>query len=90
MDVQVHVVVSGVVQGVGFRFFVLRVARKMGLVGWVKNLPTGDVEILAEGPRGLVNSFVEDVRVGNLGAVVRGMDVTWGKRTGKYTGFEVG
>jgi len=47
-------VVSGRVQGVGFRYFVVREAESLGLSGWVRNLPTGDVEVVAAGERALV------------------------------------
>lgn len=45
-----HVVVSGRVQGVGFRYFTVAEARRLGLRGWVRNAPDGSVEIVAEGP----------------------------------------
>ena len=48
-------VVSGRVQGVGFRYFVMREAEALGLAGWVRNLPTGDVEVLAAGEEALVD-----------------------------------
>lgn len=46
-DEVVHIVVTGRVQGVGFRFFAESVARRLGAAGWVRNLPGGEVEILA-------------------------------------------
>jgi len=42
-------VIGGVVQGVGFRFFASRHGRRLGLLGWVRNLPDGQVEVVAEG-----------------------------------------
>lgn len=42
-------IVSGVVQGVGFRYFVLRQAERLGITGWVRNLPDGRVEVVAAG-----------------------------------------
>ena len=48
---RVKTVVSGQVQGVGYRYFVQCRASELGLSGYVKNLPTGDVELEAEGPR---------------------------------------
>lgn len=54
---RVHVLVRGVVQGVGFRAFVRRHARKLGVKGFVKNLPDGfTVEIVAEGPMTPLNN----------------------------------
>ena len=46
--VRVHVTVSGMVQGVGYRYFTVTEARKFGLAGWVRNLMNGDVELEAQ------------------------------------------
>ena len=56
--------VSGRVQGVGFRYFVVQVARRAGLVGWVRNLPDGTVECEAEGDRSALEWFLEQLRRG--------------------------
>jgi acylphosphatase len=50
-------VIDGRVQGVGFRYFVVREAQAMGLAGWVRNLPDGRVEVLACGETDVVNAF---------------------------------
>ena len=50
-------VVEGRVQGVGFRYFVMREAQALGLAGWVRNLPDGRVEVLAAGDAGLVDAL---------------------------------
>jgi len=50
-------VVNGRVQGVGFRYFVVREARALGLAGWVRNLPDGEVEVLASGEPDVVSAF---------------------------------
>ncbi len=49
MDTKAHIVVEGLVQGVGFRWFALRKAEQLGLPGWVSNLPNGRVEVVASG-----------------------------------------
>ena len=57
-------VVTGRVQGVGFRYFAERVARECGLNGWVRTLPDGSVETLAEGAEDSVARFLERLRQG--------------------------
>ena len=89
MFAQAHVIVSGVVQGVGYRYFVMKLARKWELTGWVKNIHTGEVEILVEGPKGLIESLIKELWTGNPWATVRNVDVQWEKYVGKYTGFDV-
>lgn len=89
MDVSSHIIVSGNVQGVGYRYFVMRLARKMQLNGWVKNLHTGEVEIEVEGPKGILESFIQELWTGNPWATVRNIDVQWVRFRGKYTGFDV-
>jgi len=54
-----HIIVGGRVQGVGYRAWAERTAREIGLVGWVRNLPDGSVEIRAEGDGGALELFVE-------------------------------
>lgn len=57
-------VVSGRVQGVGFRYFVLRRANTMGLAGWVSNLPDGRVEVAARGPADAISRLEQALRSG--------------------------
>ncbi|MFO7891343.1 MAG: acylphosphatase [bacterium] len=89
MDAHAHIIVSGMVQGVGYRFFVSRTARKMNLTGWVKNLPNGEVEIEVEGPKGLIESLIKELPSGNPSAVVRNVEVDWQKPTGRYDDFDI-
>jgi len=59
-----HIYVEGMVQGVGFRFFVERHAIRLGLFGWVRNLYDGRVEIHTEGSEENINSFIEIMKEG--------------------------
>jgi acylphosphatase len=70
-------VVSGRVQGVGFRYFTLQRARAHGVTGWVKNRYDGKVEIEAEGPRGRLLLFLEDVRNGPASSRVTHVSEDW-------------
>ena len=60
-----HITVSGRVQGVGFRYFVIQKANECQLTGWVKNLPNGKVEIEAEGEDQDLDCFVDYLKLGN-------------------------
>lgn len=72
--VAVRVLVSGRVQGVGFRWHVREAGRRESLAGWVRNLPDGRVELLARGEAGAVERFLASVRAGPAGSVVQGVE----------------
>ncbi len=74
-DRTVRIIVGGLVQGVGFRYYVYNQAQALGLTGYTQNLPTGQVEVVASGDRGLLNDFVKAVRVGPRYASVSQLDV---------------
>ena len=63
--IQLHIIVSGKVQGVGYRYFSQMKAVQYGVTGWAKNLSDGSVEILAIGTNDELEPFIEDLRVGN-------------------------
>ena len=94
MHARVHIIVEGLVQGVGFRWFVARRAQALGLRGFVSNLYDGNVEIEAEGDRSLLEDFVGEVKVGPRSAHVTNLRLEWEdlKPSGTsqhYTGFEI-
>ena len=86
--ISAHIMVSGHVQGVGFRAYAKRIADRLGLVGWVKNLPDGSVEIIAEGQEGRVEEFIEWCHVGPYGALVDGITVEKSNPNGELAGFQ--
>ena len=67
---RLHARISGRVQGVGFRWFVREEARRLGLAGWVRNLPTGEVELVAEGSPSAIEAFARTIGKGPPGARV--------------------
>lgn len=62
---RIHAVVSGIVQGIGYRWFVRKAAVAAGLAGWVRNLPDGSVELEAEGPEEELEAFIETLKTGH-------------------------
>jgi acylphosphatase len=89
LQIQAHIIVSGMVQGVGYRYFVYRRAHALRLDGWVKNQPSGEVEICAEGERGLIEALIQDLRTGNPYATVAGVSVNWSAFSGRFEGFSI-
>ena len=85
---QVHCIVRGRVQGVGFRSFVRRNAVSLGITGWVKNIFDGSVEFVAEADRARLKRFLEVIEHGNHFSHVTGMDQEWGDAAG-FPGFEI-
>ncbi|MEO0250593.1 MAG: acylphosphatase [candidate division WOR-3 bacterium] len=85
----VEVIVSGLVQGVGYRFFVQRVARSLNLTGYVMNLRGGKVKAIAEGPRASLFIFVEELKKGPPLASVEGIHTTWGEYRAMFRDFSI-
>jgi len=86
----VRVVVYGHVQGVFFRAFASRQAAKLGLSGYVRNLPDGEaVEVQAEGERKQLERLIGSLEMGPLAARVERVVTCWSKYTGSYPGFSV-
>ena len=68
---------QGRVQGVGYRFFVKETADRLGLFGWVRNLPNGDVEAVAEGPRAALDTWTMALKKGPPFARVTDLHLDW-------------
>jgi acylphosphatase len=82
-------VVEGLVQGVGFRYYVHRYATTLGLSGYAANLVDGSVEIEAEGDRSALEEFIAMVKVGPRSAHVSNLRIEWKEFGGRYTYFEI-
>jgi acylphosphatase len=81
--------VTGIVQGVNFRWFTQRRASELGLVGFVSNRSDGSVEFVAEGARETLERLLDLVRDGPASAVIENVDVQWSVATGEYYRFEI-
>lgn len=86
---RVQALVTGRVQGVGFRYFVRQSAGALDLGGWVRNLFDGRVELAAEGSQGDLETLLDRVRQGPPGARVEQVEAIWGEASGGSTGFRV-
>lgn len=82
-------IIYGRVQGVFFRDFARRQAWDLGLTGYVRNLPDGTVEAVAEGPRDALEQLLQRLKVGSSAARVQKVDFQWGDHTGEFERFEV-
>ena len=81
--------IRGRVQGVFFRSFVQSHARKLGLAGYVRNMPDGSVEVRAEGERTRLEALADLLQTGPPAASVREVVANWSEYTGDYSRFGV-
>ena len=84
-----EIVVSGLVQGVGYRYFVYSKAENLGLNGFVKNLFSGEVYSVVEGERYLIEDFFESLKIGPRSAHVRNASINWDQPTNEFKRFEI-
>lgn len=84
-----HIFVSGFVQGVGYRHFVRKKARELGLTGWVRNLPDNRVEAVFAGSKEKINEIVALCKKGPFLSEVEDVEVLWEKEIEKFTSFDI-
>ena len=89
MKARARILITGLVQGVFFRREMTELARRLGISGWVRNLPNGKVEALAEGEKGRLNELIRFCQVGPPGAAVRKVEVEWSDYLGEFRGFRI-
>jgi acylphosphatase len=88
--VHLKAVVHGQVQGVYYRAFTSRVAKSLGIRGYVKNIiGSGDVEIEAEGDKPKLEELLRQLEIGPPEALIENIDSTWSNYRGQYPGFDV-
>ena len=88
-DVAAEIFVSGRVQGVNYRVFTEQEANLLGLVGYVRNLPDGRVQVEAEGNRKTVEELINRLRRGPAHAHVTNIEVSFKPAYGKFTVFAI-
>ena len=89
MEVRAEIIVTGLVQGVGFRYFVMREAQKFNLKGFVKNLHSGEVLTVIEGEKAGAEEMIKKLKVGPIHASVKSCKVDWQEPKNEFTDFEV-
>ena len=84
-----EIIANGLVQGVGFRYFVVRQATKFGLKGFVKNLSSGEVLTVVEGDKVLIEELFSKIKVGPPYASVKSCSINWTEFRNEFINFEV-
>ncbi len=85
----IHALVTGRVQGVGYRYATENMARRLGLTGWVRNRPDGSVETWAQGSEAAIKGFVAFLHDGPRGARVTAVNVSTAEPDEHLSGFAV-
>lgn len=89
MSVRAEIIAKGLVQGVGFRFYVYRHARTLGLKGYTQNLYNGDLLTVVEGEKGLIEDLYNKIKVGPAYADVRHASIIWHEFKNEFKNFEI-
>ncbi len=89
MKIRVEMVVKGLVQGVGFRWFILREAEEIGVTGFVRNTWSGDVEIVAEGEEWQIEALHEKAKIGPSRSRVTAIKVIREEARNEFNKFEI-
>ncbi|MDO8658084.1 MAG: acylphosphatase [Candidatus Levybacteria bacterium] len=84
-----YVIISGFVQGVGYRHFVRSNAQKLGLTGWVSNMIDGKVEAIFQGSKDKIKEMIELCRKGSFLTEVEDVDIKWAEGEKEYDSFEI-
>jgi acylphosphatase len=84
-----QIIYTGKVQGVGFRYTVKTVATGFEVAGTVRNLPNGQVELIAEGAKDELKAFSEAIRDSGLGHFIQKEAVDWAEAQNEFRGFEI-
>ena len=85
---RVHVLFYGQVQGVGFRFTTERIANELGLVGFVRNLSDGRVEVICEGNVSILNDFLNEIK-NAMSVYISDSLIEWDVARGEFSLFEI-
>jgi acylphosphatase len=84
-----EIIVQGFVQGVGFRYFVYRNAKALGLKGYTENLFTGEVLTVVEGSRAIIEELSNKIKLGPSHSSVRKHNIFWYEFKNEFKDFEI-
>ncbi len=84
-----EIIANGLVQGVGFRYFIIKNAENLGLKGYTKNLYTGEVLTVVEGTKLKIEELYKRIKVGPSHASVKNCKINWGESKNEFTHFEI-
>ena len=85
----VEIYLSGIVQGVGFRYYTKQVAKELSVKGYVKNLADGRVYIIAVGDDAMLDKFVSAIKKGPRLAVVKSVEIREIQSAEEFKNFEI-
>ncbi len=89
-EYRAEILAGGLVQGVGFRYYVYRNAVQLGLKGYTKNLYTGEVLTVVEGEKHLIEDLFQRIKIGPSYADVKKHSIKWSESKNEFKAFEVG
>jgi acylphosphatase len=84
-----EIIANGLVQGVGFRYFIIKNAESLGLNGYSKNLFSGEVLTVVEGSKAKIEELFKRIKIGPSHASVKNCKITWGESKNEFTHFEI-
>lgn len=84
-----HIMIRGFVQGVGYRKWARKEAQKMGITGWIRNLPDGSVEALLQGPKETVGILLATYKKGSFLSEIEEVDVVWEQQKETFSDFSI-
>jgi acylphosphatase len=84
-----EIIVNGLVQGVGFRYFIIKNAEALDLKGYTKNLYTGEVLTVVEGSKVKIEELYKRIKIGPSHSSVKNCIIEWGEIKNEFTNFEI-
>ena len=84
-----EIIANGLVQGVGFRYYVYRNAKEIGINGYVQNLGSGEVLTVVEGQIALIEELFERIKIGPSHAYVKNCNIIWDDFNNEFNNFEI-